>query len=202
VNEAGSVYRHPTFPVLDVVGQLHGRYIVASDPETLYFIDQHAAKERINFEALIDQLDQHVSTTQELLVPLTVPLKPSFIPKIPDFLTALATIGLEAERFSETHLVVRRVPLWLKEGTQEAFMAELVERFDEEKTLSLASLRHAALATTACHKSIRFNQQLTPTELRHIVDELSHCQQPYHCPHGRPTLIKINAEDLWKDFDR
>ncbi len=202
VNEASPTYRHPTFPVLDVVGQLHGRYIVASDPETLYFIDQHAAKERINFEALIDHLDDKVSATQELLVPLTVQLKPSFIPKIPDYLSALTAIGLEAERLSETHLIVRRVPLWLKDGTQEAFMAELVERFEEEKTLSLASLRHAALATTACHKSIRFNQQLTLVELRHIVEELSHCQQPYYCPHGRPTLIKINAEELWKDFDR
>jgi DNA mismatch repair protein MutL len=63
-------------------------------------------------------------------------------------------------------------------------------------------MRHAALATTACHQSIRFNQQLTVSELRHIVEELSHCQQPYHCPHGRPTLIKIAAADLWKDFDR
>lgn len=202
VQEESPLYRHPTFPMLDVVGQLHGRYIVASDPETVYFIDQHAAKERINYEALMAQLNERITDHQELLVPLSVPLKPSFIPKIPDFLLALASLGLEAERLSDAHLVVRRVPLWLKAGTQEAFLAELVERFDEEKTLSLASLRHAALATTACHQSIRFNQQLTMTELRHIVDELSHCQQPYHCPHGRPTLIKIRAADLWKDFDR
>ena len=202
VQETPSVYRHPTFPVLDVVGQLHGRYIVASDPETVYFIDQHAAKERINFEALLAQLDVKINDHQELLVPLTLAVKPSFIPKVPDFIEALGQIGLEAEVLGDQHLVVRRVPLWLKDGTQEAFLADLVERFDEERTLSLASLRHAALATTACHRSIRFNQQLTSTELRTIVEELSHCQQPYHCPHGRPTLIKIAAADLWKDFDR
>jgi DNA mismatch repair protein MutL len=202
IQETPSVYRHPTFPVLDVVGQMHGRYIVASDPETLYFIDQHAAKERINFELLLAQLESKVSDQQELLVPLTLTVKPSFTPKIPDFLDKLRQIGLDVETLGDQHLVVRRVPLWLKDGTQEAFLADLVERFDEERTLSVASLRHAALATTACHRSIRFNQQLTIAELRHIVEELSHCQQPYHCPHGRPTLIKVTAADLWKDFDR
>lgn len=202
VAETPAPWRHPTFPVLDVVGQLHGRYIVASDPDTVYFIDQHAAKERINFEKLINKLEQKIVTRQDLLVPLTLTLKPSFIPKITDFLHNLAEIGLEAEWLGDQHLVVRSVPVWLKDGTQEAFIADLAERFENEKIINLASLRHAALATTACHQSIRFNQQLTPQELRHIVDELSHCQQPYHCPHGRPTLIKVGTHDLWKDFDR
>ena len=202
VAETPATWRHPTFPMLDVVGQLHGRYIVASDPETVYFIDQHAAKERINFERLMARLDAKIATRQDLLVPLTLALKPSFIPKITDFIHELSQIGLEAEWLGDQHVVIRSVPVWLKDGAQEAFIANLAERFDNEKTLSVASLRHAALATTACHQSIRFNQQLTLPEMRHIVDELSQCQQPYHCPHGRPTLIKIGANDLWKDFDR
>lgn len=202
VAETPGVWRHPTFPMLDVVGQLHGRYIVASDPQTIYFIDQHAAKERINYERLIDKLEQTITTAHTLLVPLTLALPPRFIPKIPDFLSELSKIGLEAEWLGDQHVVLRSVPLWLRDGTQEAFMAELAERFENEKTISVASLRHAALATTACHQSIRFNQQLTMTELRHIVEELSQCQQPYHCPHGRPTLIKVSSADLWKDFDR
>jgi DNA mismatch repair protein MutL len=92
--------------------------------------------------------------------------------------------------------------LWLKEGTQEAFLSDLLERFEDERSLSTESLRKASLATTACHRSVRFNQQLTTQEMKQILDELSLCDQPYHCPHGRPTLIKIATKDLWRDFDR
>jgi len=194
--------RHPTFPVLDLVGQIHGRYIVASDPDTLYFIDQHAAKERINYEKILHQIDKKISVQQSLLVPLTVALKPSLKPRFDQLQAELLELGVEIERFSENDVILRQVPLWLKEGSQEAFLSDLLERFEEEKALTTESLRKASLATTACHRSVRFNQQLTSQEMKQILDELSVCDQPYHCPHGRPTLIKIATKDLWRDFDR
>jgi DNA mismatch repair protein MutL len=194
--------RHPTFPVLDLVGQIHGRYIVASDPETLYFIDQHAAKERINYEAILHQIDKKITHQQSLLVPLSLNLKPSLKPRFDQIQQELLDLGLHLERLSENDVVLRSLPLWLKEGTQEAFLSDLLERFEDERSLSTESLRKASLATTACHRSVRFNQQLTPQEMRQILDELSVCEQPYHCPHGRPTLIKIATKDLWRDFER
>lgn len=196
------VKRHPTFPVLDLIGQAHGRYIVASDPDTLYFIDQHAAKERINFELILKQIDKKISVQQTLLVPLTMTLKPSLKARFEALQHALLDLGIQVERFGENDLILRHVPLWLKDGTQEAFLRDLLERFEEEKALTTESLRKASLATTACHRSVRFNQQLTMADMRQILDELSRCDQPYHCPHGRPTLIKIATKDLWKDFDR
>jgi DNA mismatch repair protein MutL len=194
--------RHPTFPVLDLIGQIHGRYIVASDPDTLYFIDQHAAKERINYEKILNQIDKKISVQQALLVPLTLALKPSLKVRFDQLQTELLKLGVEVERFSENDIIIRHVPLWLKEGTQEAFLSDLLERFEDERSLSTESLRKASLATTACHRSVRFNQQLTTQEMKQILDELSLCDQPYHCPHGRPTLIKIATKDLWRDFDR
>ncbi len=194
--------RHPTFPVLDLIGQIHGRYIVASDPDTLYFIDQHAAKERINYEKILKQIDKKISVQQSLLIPLTLALKPSLKARFDPLQQELLNLGVEIERFSENDIIVRHVPLWLKEGTQEAFLSDLLERFEDERSLSTESLRKASLATTACHRSVRFNQQLTTQEMKQILDELSVCDQPYHCPHGRPTLIKIATKDLWRDFDR
>lgn len=194
--------RHPTFPVLDLIGQIHGRYIVASDPDTLYFIDQHAAKERINYEKILSQIEKKISVQQSLLVPLTVALKPSLKPRFEALQSDLDKLGVHIERFSENDIILRQVPLWLKEGTQEAFLNDLLDRFEEERSLSTESLRKGALATTACHRSVRFNQQLTSQEMNQILSELSVCDQPYHCPHGRPTLIKIATKDLWRDFDR
>lgn len=194
--------RHPTFPVLDLIGQIHGRYIIASDPDTLYFIDQHAAKERINYELILKQIDKKITVQQALLVPLTLALKPSLKPRFKQIQETFANLGIDIELFSESTVIVRHVPLWIKEGSQEAFLSDLLDRFEEERSLSMESLRKASLATTACHRSVRFNQQLTLADMKHILDELSVCDQPYHCPHGRPTLIKIATKDLWKDFDR
>jgi len=193
---------HPNFPVLDLIGQIHGRYIVASDPDTLYFIDQHAAKERINYELILSQIDQKIENQQNLLVPLTLTLKPSLLVQFEQIQVAFLALGIDIQLFSENDVIIRSVPLWLKPGTQEAFLSDLLERFEDERSLTTESLRKASLATTACHRSIRFNQQLTSQEMRHILDELSHCQQPFHCPHGRPTLIKIATKDLWRDFER
>lgn len=197
-----TIKHHPTFPILDLIGQIHGRYIVASDPETVYFIDQHAAKERINYEKILHQIDQKITTQQTLLVPLTMALKPSLKPRFDQLHRELMKLGLEIELFSENDVIVRSVPLWLKDGSQEAFLNDLLERFEDERALSTESLRKASLATTACHASVRFNQQLTTQEMNQIINELSLCEQPYHCPHGRPTLIKIATKDLWRDFER
>jgi DNA mismatch repair protein MutL len=202
VEKTSDPQRHPTFPHLDLVGQIHGRYIVASDPETLYFIDQHAAKERINYELILKQIEKKISIQQTLLVPLSIGLKPSLRPRYEQIQEEFLNLGIHIERLSENDVILRSVPLWLKEGSQEAFLADLLERFEDERSLSTESLRKASLATTACHRSVRFNQQLTHQEMRQIIDELSLCDQPYHCPHGRPTLIKIATKDLWRDFER
>ncbi len=201
-NQQNPTPSHPNFPVLDLIGQIHGRYIVASDPETLYFIDQHAAKERINYELILSQIDQKVTTQQTLLVPLTMTLKPSLNARFDEIQEAFIKLGIDLQRFSENDVILRSLPLWLKEGTQEAFLSDLLERFEDERNLTTESLRKASLSSTACHRSIRFNQQLTPNEMRHIIDELSTCKQPFHCPHGRPTLIRIATKDLWRDFER
>ena len=202
VEKTSDPQRHPTFPHLDLVGQIHGRYIIASDPETLYFIDQHAAKERINYELILKQIEKKISIQQTLLVPLSLGLKPSLRPRYEQIQEEFLNLGIHIERLSENDVILRSVPLWLKEGRQEAFFADLLERFEDERSLSTESLRKASLATTACHRSVRFNQQLTHQEMRQIIDELSLCDQPYHCPHGRPTLIKISTKDLWRDFER
>ena len=129
-------------------------------------------------------------------------LKPSLKPRFEQIQTDLLNLGIHIDLISENEVILRSVPLWIKEGSQEAFLSDLLERFEDERTLSTESLRKSTLATTACHKSVRFNTQLTPLEMKQILEELSLCQQPYHCPHGRPTLIKIATKDLWRDFER
>ena len=193
--------RHPTFPVLDLIGQMHGRYILASSQDDLYVIDQHAAKERINYELILEQLNENQSQF-DLLIPIEVECSSAFMERFDEFKTILDSLYLHIEPFSLRSYIVRSIPLWLNQNDLTRFMQDVMDRFLSESKINQEILRESVIATMACHRSIRFNQALTPFEMKHIIEELSVCKQPYHCPHGRPTLVKQNAQSLWKDFER
>ena len=193
--------RHPTFPHLDLIGQMHGRYILASSEDDLYIIDQHAAKERINFELILNQINDNQDQF-DLLIPIEIECSSSFMERFDEFKSILDSLHLHIEPFSLTSYIVRSIPLWLNQNDLSRFMQDVMDRFLSESQINQEVLRESVIATMACHRSIRFNQALTQADMRHIIDELSVCKQPYHCPHGRPTLVKQNAQSLWKDFER
>lgn len=193
--------RHPTFPHLDLIGQMHGRYILASSEDDLYVIDQHAAKERINYELILEQLNQNQDQF-DLLIPIEIECSSAFMERFNEFKQILDSLHLHIEPFSLKSYIVRAIPLWLNQNDLTRFMQDVMDRFLSESKINQEILRESVIATMACHRSIRFNQALTPIEMRHIIEELSVCKQPYHCPHGRPTLVKQNAQSLWKDFER
>jgi DNA mismatch repair protein MutL len=201
VNEQETTYRHPTFPHLDLIGQMHGRYILASSEDDLYVIDQHAAKERINFELILKDLNQKPEF-QDLLVPVSMDATPAFMEQFDSFKVLCTELYIECEALSHQAYMIRSIPLWLKRTDLQAFMQDLMDRYLNQEKIDQAHLRESVIATMACHRSIRFNQNLSPIEMRNIIEELAHCEQPYHCPHGRPTLVKQNAKTLWKDFER
>jgi len=188
------------FPVLDLVGQMHGRYIVASSPDELYLIDQHAAKERINFEIIMKQL--HQSEQETLLLPLAIETTQSFMEHFEAYQKACEQIHVNIERFSINSYLLRNVPLWMKDIELSGMMQDLQDIYLDTQSFSEAKLRQVSLANFACHQSVRFNQHLSDIEMNNILHELSQCDQPYNCPHGRPTLIKLSAKQLWRDFER
>lgn len=192
---------HPSFPVLDLIGQMHGRYILASTADDLYWIDQHAAKERVNYEKILNSIQDSLHRV-DLMVPFEVEAPLSFMERFEAFKKSLEPLGLDLERFALNSFVIRRVPVWMQEWDLGHLSIDLMERFEADHRLDQKSLQDSIIATMACHRSIRFNQSLTPDDMKHILTELSQCQQPYQCPHGRPTLVKISGSSLWKDFER
>ncbi len=189
------------FPTLDLIGQMHGRYILASSDEDLYWIDQHAAKERVNYELILKDL-KDTSHQFELLIPENIEVKISFMKTFDDFKEIMDSIAVECERFSMNSFVVRAVPVWMQNLDIQALVLDLVEKFELNEKISQEIIRDSVIATMACHRSIRFNQALTQEDMLQIIDELSKCEQPFNCPHGRPTLIKVSVKSMWKDFER
>lgn len=183
---------------INVIGQHHGSYILAQDEEFLYIFDQHASMERINFEKVLVKLDKDQHDQQQLLAPYVFENRLLMMDNIDESLNRLESFGLFLEPFSQKDLILRSIPLWMNDLDPLNFVNLLLDDISKD----VASLNHKKLATIACHQSVRFNESLSQLQLQHIVDQLFHCEQPYHCPHGRPTFVKVSAKNLLKVFSR
>lgn len=183
---------------IDVIGQHHGNYILAQDDQSLYIFDQHASMERIEFEKVSQALLNSEFHQQQLLIPLVFENRLLQIENVDETLAHLKQFGLELEPFSDKDLVLRSIPHWLHRNDPYVVVNLILDDLSHD----LVSINHKYLATKACHQSVRFNENLSISQLQKIVDDLLICEQPYHCPHGRPTFIKADAKELMKEFSR
>ena len=190
------------FPVMNPLAQMHGKYILAESEEGLYIIDQHAAQERVNYEKFRKQFDEQEETMIDMLVPVMVQASANVMHRLDELNELLKIFPLQMESFGQTTLLARSIPLWMQKVDETAFLQDLIDLFDSEKSLNPTDLNKDRIATMACHHSIRFNRVLSYEEMQEVVNSLKKCDQPYHCPHGRPTFILISQNQLIKDFKR
>lgn len=204
--EEKQVYFEPKTPVqiqrFTYLAQLHGRYILAYDDENLYIIDQHAAQERVMYEEIQRQIMENKVYTQPLLIPLVIEVMPSELNQLDKINETLKCISVEAEAFSSNSLIIREEPLWFESINQQQFMKDLIEEIINNRQMSVLDIRKEKIASLACHSSVRFNQYLSVEESTKLLERLSGCQQPFNCPHGRPTMMKISEQQLIKEFKR
>jgi len=191
-----------TLPTMEVIGQLHKKYILASTSEGLVIIDQHAAEERYHYEQFLKAFEVQEASMMDLLIPISVDTTASVVTQLNELNQLVKELNLEFEAFSENSLIVRSVPLWMKGLDETAFLQDLIDDFAQENNLGKAHLNKDRIATYACHRSIRFNRSLTLEEMEQVIANLNECDQPYHCPHGRPTMITISESQLIKEFKR
>lgn len=192
------------FRIVRLLGQLHGTFIVAETEEGLLLADQHAAHERVMFEALRRSLDTGRPECQPLLTEAMLELSPSQWEAAEETTGFLRKIGFDVEPFGERALLIRGLPAVL--GDQDPVV--ILRRFFEEREdgalrsgLERASEDLAALI--ACKRSsVRANEPLTPEAMRSLLSRLARCAQPFTCPHGRPTVITYPMTDLLRHFKR
>ncbi|MEG0469717.1 MAG: DNA mismatch repair protein MutL, partial [Longicatena sp.] len=193
---------NPSLPQLRVIGQFHNCYILAEGEKGLYIIDQHAAQERYHYEVIREQILKGITDAQPLLLPITIESTISAVSQIDDINALLEQLGIHLEAFGNTTLVCRELPIWMKDIAEEAFLTDMIDIWERDSEISIDKLRKHAIATMACHSSIRFNRSLTLEEMKQVIDDLGKCEQPFHCPHGRPTLICMEDKALIKEFER
>ncbi len=193
---------NPSFPYMEVIGQMKGCYILAQGEEGLYIIDQHAAQERYHYEVIQEMVLSGVKDSQPLLVPLTIESSISAVTQIDEINALLNTLGITLEAFGNHTFIVRELPIWVQDVQEEKFIQDMIDYFLKNNEIKIEALRKHAIATMACHSSIRFNRNLTIEEMKQVVEDLRKCEQPFHCPHGRPTFIEMSMKELEKEFYR
>ena len=189
--------------VLYPVGLALGTYIIAQNEDGVYLIDQHAAQERINYDKYLKALKEEKTTTVAPLFPINIELNSSDFLTIKDNMETLTSLGFLIEEFGLNTFIVKEHPTWLKEGYEEESIHKIFDtiisignRFDRVKFNE-----HIAI-TLACKMSIKANTSISHEAQEEILRELVNTDNPYNCPHGRPTIIKFTIYDLEKMFKR
>ena len=184
-------------PALRPLGQVAGCYILAEGPDGLYIIDQHAAHERIMFEKVLASRGQSKAQSQALLEPQNIELSPVETGRYPSLSKTLADYGFIIEGFGGRGLLVRAVPSPLAEGN---WLAALREFLNSPESVARSEERMAELI--ACHSAVRAGKTLSMDEIRALLLDLEKAQAPNTCPHGRPTLMKLETAALERHFKR
>ena len=188
-------------PILYPVGLVWGTYIICQNEIGMYLIDQHAAKERVNYEIFKEKLaskDLGVS----MLVPLTLEYPKNEIIVLKENLAILSNMGFEIEEFGINSIIVKSHPTWIRENINEVIKRIIESVINKEKDFNLKRFNDHLAATLACKASIKANTNITMEEAKYLIDDLRKCDNPFNCPHGRPTIITYTKSDLEKLFKR
>ena len=190
-------------PPLRMVGQLHRTFIIAEGPEGLVLVDQHGAHERVVYERLLAAASPGSEPArQPLLEPVLVTLDAQEAANWEQAARELAQLGFEAEPFGERALRLRSVPAACStEGAERLVRGVLADLSETGRAKQLEPFDRAA-ASAACHSTVRRGQVLDAQAMARLLRDLERCRRPHACPHGRPTLVEIAAQDVLRGFGR
>lgn len=182
------------------IGQVDKTFIIAQSETTLYLIDQHAAHERILYDKLVASHEQIPS--QQLLMPLYVDMAADDIALIEEHRDEFLALGVDAASAGESLLRVSSLPADIKADAAEEFINAISKMLREMRNVNGSDLRQEVLHMTACKAAIKAGQLLNMRQMRQLIIDLCNTTHPFTCPHGRPCMIEIDSNQLYKMFKR
>ncbi len=188
---------------LKPLGQIRDSFILATNPQGLWIIDQHVAHERVLFEKILAQRATRQVESQRLLMPIIVELKPAQQAIFSDIAEELSRNGFEAEPFGIRTIAIQSAPAGITADEVSGMLQELLEQLEhEEQALNLEKIRTRIAASIACHAAIKVNMPLDTAKMEWLLAELAKTQYPMSCPHGRPVVLRYSVKDIQKAFKR
>ncbi|MBF0301686.1 MAG: hypothetical protein HQK73_01475, partial [Desulfamplus sp.] len=198
-----------------IIGQFANTYIIAESKDEMVLIDQHAAHERVVYERLKKRSEGFKSPSQDLIVPEIVEFNYREAALLERLIPQLASVGIAIEPFGGRSFVVKSVPSIIDGKSINTILKDIVDLGEDSicsennKSINNNILHNGIslwldniLILMACHSAIRANHQLNSMEMSQLLADLERCDNPYHCPHGRPTIISFSKKELEKRFKR
>ena len=190
-------------PELYPVGLVHGTYIICQNELGLYLIDEHAAKERINYENFLEKLGKPSQDKISLLFPITIELSTSDYVILKENMDILEKNNIEAEEFGVNSIIIKAHPTWIPRGFEEKVLNNLVEQvIQKQKDFRIEKFNEEAIKMLSCKMAIKANTNMSLEEMENIINDLRKCKNPYNCCHGRPSIIFYSRGELDKMFKR
>ncbi len=190
-------------PEIYPVGLVHGTYIICQNEIGMYMIDQHAAKERINYEFYKKKLGNPTNDSIQMLFPLTIELSNNEFIILKQNFDILKNMNFDIEEFGINSVIIKSHPIWLPTSNEEEAIKKIMETIiNKEKDFTIEKFNEKIATMMSCKLAIKANENLTLLEMENLINDLRKCDNPFNCPHGRPTIIYYSKYDLEKLFKR
>jgi DNA mismatch repair ATPase MutL len=187
---------------IKVVGQIFESYVIAQSGDTMIIADQHAAHERLKYEALKKDLESKQVTPQILMFPIICDLTPAEYVCYMENEQEIAQMGFETESFGTNSVLIRATPEAFDEDDLKQVFVEILDNFAENKTSVITAKMERALYTIACKAAVKANHKFDTVQLEKLLKEVFTLKGINTWPHGRPIIITMTKKELEKDFKR
>ena len=203
IPEIKTITEEKKLPELYPVALLLGTYIVCENNEGIYLIDQHAAKERCNYEKVSYELSHPSGNTISPIVPIVIELPKNEYLILKENIDILNNLNIEIEEFGTSSIRVIKHPTWFTEGKEEQIVKEIIELIlTKEHDFTIDKFRDNLAKMVACKMSIKGNTFIDKKSMESLINDLRKCKNPFNCPHGRPAIIHFSIYELEKMFKR
>ena len=189
------------FDELSIIGAVFNTYIVAQDDNSFYLIDQHAAHERIFYEKLLKQYRAEEKASQQLLMPLQFDVPADIVSSEDSWIDKVRSMGYNIEYFGGNTYLVREIPAFMELAEAEAFLGDLFGQLSDHPDLTDYNTLDKII-TRSCKSAVKGGDVLDAAEINALIAQLKLCENPFSCPHGRPTFIKLTRYELERMFKR
>lgn len=187
---------------MKIIGQFNNTYILIEKDKELYIIDQHAAHEKVLFEKFKSEIEKGYVISQILLSPVVIELSEDEFNIYEENKYIFKNSGFSVETFGEYTINIKEVPLILGKPNVENLFMDILYNLKNMKSKETSTIKYNAIATLACKSAVKANDNLKDEEIKKLIEDMLILDNPYTCPHGRPTMIKFTLKDLEKKFKR
>ena len=186
----------------EILGQIFGTYWIISYSDRMYMIDQHAAHEKVKYEHLVKAIAEKQVLNQSIMPPVILQTSAKEEQAVLEHMEEFLQMGFEIEEFGDHTFCLRAVPVDLYGCSYQELFREMLDEMMEGPLTGAPEVVMNKLASMACKAAVKGNMKISREEAVKLIDEILTLENPYHCPHGRPTIISMTKQEIEKKFKR